>query len=319
VDPDAAEGAQLQKVSAITGTIAEGPTKSTVALILNLAPGGAVVAGVSKARVTNSDPPIVFVLNESIENLGGVNIFPATSATAENAGPVAANAGTITTIHTPTAGWVAVSNPSDAVIGALAESDPALRVRRNAELRSQGAATPAATQAAFLAYRNALGETPVISARFYENTTSLAHPMGVLPYSFLVVVWDGPSAPIPSADLDAILAANRDGGTPGAWVRPTQRSVDVRVTLTRNPATYGGDAAVQAAVAARYDLRLEPGGTVHFAEASAAALALAGVLSVPTVELKFSADPTWLVHTPLTVSGLEIGTVDVNDVEVVIL
>jgi uncharacterized phage protein gp47/JayE len=52
------------------------------------------------------------------------------TATCANSGAVAALAGTITTINTPTRGWTSVTNPAAATVGAPAETDAELRIRQ---------------------------------------------------------------------------------------------------------------------------------------------------------------------------------------------
>ncbi|MCI5851286.1 MAG: baseplate J/gp47 family protein, partial [Sutterellaceae bacterium] len=52
------------------------------------------------------------------------------TATAEDEGAVAAPAGSVTKIGTPTRGWQSVTNPAAATVGSAVESDAELRVRQ---------------------------------------------------------------------------------------------------------------------------------------------------------------------------------------------
>lgn len=60
----------------------------------------------------------------------GVDGTMTATATSSNSGAVAALAGTITTINTPTRGWASVTNPAAATVGAPAETDAELRIRQ---------------------------------------------------------------------------------------------------------------------------------------------------------------------------------------------
>ncbi|PZZ19315.1 hypothetical protein DIV23_33010, partial [Escherichia coli] len=62
------------------------------------------------------------------------------TATCSVSGAVAALAGTITEINTPTRGWVSVTNPAAATVGSPAETDAELRIRQ-----SQSVALPSIT------------------------------------------------------------------------------------------------------------------------------------------------------------------------------
>ncbi|MCV5856561.1 baseplate J/gp47 family protein, partial [Escherichia coli] len=60
----------------------------------------------------------------------GVDGTATVTATCSNSGSVAALAGTISTINTPTRGWTSVSNPAAATVGEPAETDAELRIRQ---------------------------------------------------------------------------------------------------------------------------------------------------------------------------------------------
>jgi uncharacterized phage protein gp47/JayE len=60
----------------------------------------------------------------------------------QDTGPKLAAAGTLTTIETPVGGWSSFVNPLDATPGRDVETDSALRLRREDELRATGRAPP---------------------------------------------------------------------------------------------------------------------------------------------------------------------------------
>ena len=113
---------------------------------------------------------------------------------ASDAGPVLANAGTLSRIETPASGWSSIYNLLDAFEeGKSLETDAALRVRREAELRAQGLAAVAAIQQAVLAVAN------VQACYVFDNRTDAVDANGLTAHSFEAVVQGG--------DDDAIRAA----------------------------------------------------------------------------------------------------------------
>lgn len=302
IDPRDAEGAALDRVSRITGTTRRAPTRSTVVLDCGVNGGTVLPALTTRARVTGSDPQSVWRLVATHTQAPGPPSTVSLVFESENLGPVPANAGTITTIHTPIAGWTSVNNPADATLGREVEADPDLRVRRIVDLFRPGEVTPPATLANFLA------DARILSARYQENTTdTIDLATGLAPHSWRVIVWDGVAAPIPTADLDAIVEASRQGGIDGSWVRATATPFEVQVYGYRGP-DYDPD-AVKAAIVARYQREQTPGSAVLFASASAAALS-AGIASVVEVRLRFPAGV--FTQANLTIGALNVGTVDTS-------
>lgn len=147
-DPETASGAALTSLSSLTGTLREAATKSTVTLTLNLDNGTTVPAGSIVAVAGNTT--IRFVTLADITNTSGITDDFEAEAEAEVTGAVSANSGTLTVIITPTSGWNSVTNALDAVPGAAEETDPALRLRRDTELRSAGRGSKEAIKAGLL-------------------------------------------------------------------------------------------------------------------------------------------------------------------------
>jgi len=300
IDPRDAEGAGLDRVSRITGTTRRPATRSTVVLDCGVNGGTVLPALTTRARVTGSDPQSVWRLVAEHTQAPGPPSTVSLVFESENLGPVPANATTITTIHTPIAGWTSVNNPDDATLGLEVEDDPALRIRRIVDLFRPGEVTPPATLANFLA------DPRVLSARYQENTSDAIDPVtGLAPKSWRVVLWDGLASPIPDEDLDAIVEASRQGGIAGSWLRATSTPFEVQVYGFRGP-DYDPD-TVKAAIVERYQREQTPGAAVLFAAASAAALG-AGVASVVEVRLRFPAGV--FVQANLTIGALNVGTLD---------
>lgn len=326
-DPAELEGVALETVCALTGTIRGGPTKSifggTRRLAVSASPGATVTAGATKFAVTGSAPPILFTATETVSNL---SIVPATiyvAAECDEYGPVSANAGTVTTIATPTAGILSVSNPYDAIKGTDGDTDAALRNRREKELRDIGSCTPGAIRSAFLNFTKEDGSKPITAAFVLENTSEVTDANLIPPHGYQVVFWDGGSAPVTSAEALALSEANRPAGT-FAWapVRATSRPVEIRVTLTYQAANYVGDVAVKSAIAdlfASYQVPADGSGSglVPWSVYVAAVQALTGVVSVSLYESRFQGSATWLAETNLTPATKTIATTDTTLITVI--
>lgn len=161
----------------INGIARKGETRSTVDLEL---------AGTTGTTITNGsvrdDNGIVWNLPATTTIDGN----PVT-ATCNTTGAVAALAGTITKINTPTRGWVSVNNPTAATVGAAAETDAELRIRQ-----TQSVALPSLTP--FDAVDGALANIPGVTRhKLYENDTCAVDANG-LPAHAISAIVDGGDA-----------------------------------------------------------------------------------------------------------------------------
>lgn len=124
------------------------------------------------------------------------------TVTAQDVGAIAASAGTINKIQTPTSGWQSFLSSSDAVVGQPVETDAALR-KRQAVSTSLPANSPlGGVLSAILALPG------VLSARAYENATNSADANGIPARSICLVVEGG--------DVGQIAQAIGQKKTPGA-------------------------------------------------------------------------------------------------------
>ena len=94
---------------------------------------------------------------------------------AQNYGPIAAPAGSLTEILTPVAGWQSLTNLDAGITGREQETDAELRLRREQSLHSLGAATVEAIRSRLLQ------EVPnVVSVTIFENVTMTQDPLSIL-------------------------------------------------------------------------------------------------------------------------------------------
>jgi uncharacterized phage protein gp47/JayE len=192
--PATGRGSALSRNVAINGIARQVATKSQVDLTLVGTPGATVLNGVAEDALNQR-----WVLPPSVTIGSGGSVI--VTALAENAGDLAAAAGTITTIATPARGWQTVTNVSAAVVGAPVETDAALR-RRQAEsvsipsLSVMGGITGAVADV-----------DGVTHYRGYENDSGATDGDGIPAHSVCLVVSGG--------DVQEIAEAIARKKTPG--------------------------------------------------------------------------------------------------------
>ena len=163
----------------INGISRKGETRSTVDLVLTGTTGTTITNG-----SVRDDNGIVWNLPATTTIDGN----PVT-ATCNTSGAVAALAGTITKINTPTRGWVSVNNPTAATVGAAAETDSELRIRQTQSVAFS--LTP------FDAVDGALANIAGVSRhKLYENDTGIVDANGLPAHSISAIVDGGDATTI---------------------------------------------------------------------------------------------------------------------------
>ena len=126
-------------------------------------------------------------------NLGITKVRKVIDAVSVESVPVEQLANTITTINTPVLGWDSVTNPFDATVGRLRETDEELRLRFRKSKFERATNTIESLYSALFAVS---GVTEVI---IYENDTDVTDVNGVPGHSFLPIVVGGVSTDIGDA------------------------------------------------------------------------------------------------------------------------
>ncbi|EJV7966541.1 baseplate J/gp47 family protein [Salmonella enterica] len=176
--PATGYGAALTSNVKINGIARKGTTNSTVDLLLTGTAGTAITNGTVKD--TNN---VIWRLPASV--VIGVDGAVTVTAICSNSGAVAALAGTITTINTPTRGWTSVTNPAAATVGAPAETDAELRIRQG-----QSVAIPSITP--FEGVDGAIANIAGVTRhKLYENDTGKTDGNGLPPHSISAIVDGG--------------------------------------------------------------------------------------------------------------------------------
>lgn len=235
-------GFALDQTSEITATYRNPATFSVDFLDLDLN-AGTYAPGTLIVHVTGQ-PDVRFANSAEVTSPGGV--VSAVRMESEEAGPVRAVAGTLTTIAETVVGFNAVAaDPDDATIGALEESDTELRIRRVTELYRRGSTSVSAIA------QDTRQVLDVVTCTVLENDTMSTNGDGLPPKSIEAVVQGGDAQDI----RDQILASKAAGiqaygsvsGTATdaegnvhtiAFSRPTDVPIDMQVTFQYLTGTY---------------------------------------------------------------------------------
>lgn len=336
LDPGEAEGALLDQVSAITGTKRNPATRSRFVGTHRLTVGLDAAASCPTGTIfaVDGDPTVRFVATETVTaTLAGPYRV---AAECEATGPVHCNAGTLTVIATPVVGLQSVTNDYDAELGAAEDLDPALRVRRESELRATGAANPDALRSDLLALE-VDGLKPIQSCKVFANDGDVYDVHGLPPHSLECLIYDGLAAATPAETIAQVIWDGKPGGIrmignqsgiavddTGAhqvvpFSRPAIRDLDIKITLSADADYYAGDDAVKAALVAAFMSRFvsKPGQAVVCSAFVAAAVAVPGVTDVQGVQITFHGLAFPVTGVNLILGDREVGNTQANWVTVV--
>ncbi|EJN3600448.1 baseplate J/gp47 family protein [Escherichia coli] len=176
--PATGYGAALTSNVKINGISRKGATNSTVDLLLTGTAGTTIING--SVKDSNN---VIWRLPASV--VVGVDGTVMATAKCSVSGAVAALAGTITEINTPTRGWVSVTNPVAATVGSPAETDAELRIRQG-----QSVALPSITP--FEGVDGAIANVNGVTRhKLYENDTGSTDSNGLPPHSISAIVDGG--------------------------------------------------------------------------------------------------------------------------------
>lgn len=193
--PATAQSGALSSNVKINGITRQTATKSTVDLVITGSPGTLITAGtVRDANGGLWDLPA----NVNIDVSGKMTV----TATSRQVGTVAALAGTVNQIATPTRGWYTATNPLAATPGSNAETDLQLRQR-------QERSTALPSQTTMDGIDGALSDVSgVTRVRIYENDTDVTDSNGLPAHSISCVVDGGDST-----EIATVISKKKDQGT----------------------------------------------------------------------------------------------------------
>lgn len=181
--PATALGDALTSNVKINGITRRAATNSTVDLLLTGTVGTTITNG--SVRDTNS---VIWNLPATV--VIGTDGTVVATATCASTGAVAAVAGSVNGINTPTRGWASVTNPLAATVGVAAETDAELRVRQ-----SQSVALASLTP--FDAVDGAIANVEGVTRhKLFENDTEATDANGLPPHSISAIVEGGDATEI---------------------------------------------------------------------------------------------------------------------------
>jgi uncharacterized phage protein gp47/JayE len=193
--PSTAVGAGLSSNVKLNGIARQAPSFSIVDLVLACTAGAVITDGVAEDVAGQKwDLPATVTADED----GNAMV----TATAQEAGAISAAPGDVSTIATPTRGWLSVTNPAAAVPGVDEEKDAALRQRQ-----TTSTALPSRTvlEGIIGAVANVDGVTRY---KGYENDEGEPDENGLPAHSMAFVAEGG------SADAIAAAIASKKGPGP---------------------------------------------------------------------------------------------------------
>jgi uncharacterized phage protein gp47/JayE len=268
-DPQGAEGAFLSKLVLLNGIERTEAAFSSVTLQCTANAAGATIPAGSLV----SDPAVGdqfatdSILVVAPSSTGNV------SATAVNAGPTSAVAGTLTQIDSPIYGWESVTNPSAAVEGNDEETDTELRVRRQVAAERTGLNN---VPAIYTAIANV---DSVEQVTVYQNIGTTTDANGVPPQHIWAIVLGGADQDIAGAIFGTVAAGiGMTGDTPVSYADPItgdtytvtfERPDDVPVYITVEVTTdddypADGDTQIEDALIAYFEANQGIGDDVEY-------------------------------------------------------
>lgn len=257
--------------------------------------------------------------------VGTGTAFALVDFTAEETGPIAALAFSLTAIETPVSGWTGAANRLDATLGRDLETDAALRVRREQLLRATGSGTVEAIRADVLAVAG------VTEAFVFENVTLVTDGDGVPGKAFEVVVLGGTTADLGAAIFGAKPAGILAFGSTTTPVidsqgishtigfsRPTELTMYVDVTVTVDPAVFpsDGEDLVKTAIVAQGGL-LGIGDDVIVLPLKCSPLSVPGVKDVTVFKVDTVSPPVNTAN--IVVASREVARFDTSRVNVTVV
>lgn len=230
--PSVGQGDMLSRTVKINGLARRVATNSTVDVTLT----GTVGTTINNGVVTDTLGQRWLLPSPTVIGGGGTVTV---TATAEQVGNISAAIGTVTTISTPTRGWVSVTNSTAAVEGVAVQTDAELR-------RLQAVSTMLPNLAVVTGIRDAVANVEGVTRyKVYENDTNATDSDGIPAHSICAVVEGGAVQDIVDAiGLKKSGGCGTYGTTSGTYTdakgvdstinfqRPTASTIGVEIDIT---------------------------------------------------------------------------------------
>jgi uncharacterized phage protein gp47/JayE len=311
----------------LTKTAGSGDTVNTVLVALTTGVPAGWSASVSNNVLTYTQTDRINgkVVNYST-TMQIVNVATPVEFYAVEYGPLDPAIGSVTSIITQVAGWVAASNESAAYPGRNIETDTELRQRYASTVSAQGMAMVESIRANLL--ENVSGVTAAI---VFENSTDATDGDGRPPHSIEAVVqggdeqdigdmiWDTKAAGIDTYGSITTTVKDSQGiDHPIKFNRPTEVDVYLRCVLHEDPeGSIPGDGPQRAA-----DLLLTRGELQTVGQdvvlQKLSAYIIQNVAGIGYIELEGSLDGTTYSHLNITINSRSLAVFDASRIEVTV-
>lgn len=323
-----AEGVSLDLVAAIVGKRRLEATFSKI-LDFELTFTGAATVPAGSTFSDPNDATKIFSLDADVVATGAGTYTGDLTSTV--AGPISANAGTITVIDNPVSGLSSVTNPNDTIEGREEETDQELSTRLFQLPTVSVNSTADAMENAIRQLNNVEGETVQIENAFVIENLELTEDGDGRPgKSIEVVVYQTAGATDRDSEIATVVATskpqgiklfsttgssysetiNLDGGNTRDVIfsRPTEKTINVIVDLTVD-SDYPSDGDTQVSTAIEnYINGLNVGGDVIvYGSASIATSIFINVSGILDATIKIAIAPT----TPTLSDNITIGTTEI--------
>lgn len=322
--PDTASGQSLTWLAALTGTIRNVATASTVTVRFTGTTGTAIPAGTIVSPVDRPDHKYSTTV-AAVTVLGTADV--ACEAVTLGSAPYIVSAESLT-MPNPPPGISVSAAIEDSLVGLDEELDADLRTRREAELARPGSSTVDAIRSDLLQVKG------VNVCQVYENATGVTDGNGLPPYSIECLVysnaspayvgtevaqaiWDAKPAGTQTYGSLSNVATDVAGDTHTMYYsEPTEVPVYILVTLDYDPATYIGDALVKTAIKAWAEDNLTMGDDVVASDIVALVSGLAGVEAVDGANTGAGSTTVASGNPSLTITLRQVGTFDTANIDV---
>ena len=243
------------------------------------------------------------------------------TATAQAEGAVAALAGEVSEIATPTRGWQSVTNAAPAVLGAETESDAALRLRQ-----TYSVAIPSRT--IFEGVIGAVLDLPeVLKVRGYENDSDGADDNGIPAHSICIVAQGGSASDIAHAiwlkktpgcgtygSTTEVVIDSNGGFSQIRFSRPVEKKLRVTVSITPEAGYVAPTAEEIKAAIVKYVTTLQIGQDVSISRVTAVVISVASTFDIGSITMGIAAAPQ--ASENVVIAYNELATCRIDDIEV---
>ena len=246
MDPDEAEGTQLDLLCAIVGIVREPASYSTGTCQLTGVAATVVPLG-TQLRVPDG---AIVATDAAVTLTGGADDV---ACTAVEIGEIEIGATSVTEIVTPVAGLTSVNNTDAFTAGQDRETDAELRARRERALVAPSASTDYGI-AASLEALDSVDYARAISDRTANTVQCLVYPSTATAADVAATIWDTTPAGIELIGSQTATVTDEAGGSQTVkWDWVQEATLPVVVTIGGIDNTAANTAAIKAAVNAFFN------------------------------------------------------------------